>query len=221
MGMIRRMRDVVASNVNAMLDKAENPDKLLHQLIREIEDALIQIKAQCASTMAQIKTCGRMIASARDRAGEWARKARVAVEKGREDLAREALIEKRSLHARAESLERQQTDLDQAVERYQRDITELESRLRDVLERRRILIQRHCGAAVRKRAQMSIRRMDASDVLARLEGFERRTERLEVEADLVNFGGESSLETRIDRLVEDDELEKELEAIRRDVRTAG
>jgi len=221
MGIFTRLRDIINSNINAMLDKAENPEKLLKLMIQEMEDTLIEIKAQCAATIAQSKTLARAVVESRERANLWADKARLAVEKGREDLAREALLEKRRYQERAESLEVQQRECEALIGQYQNDITQLEAKMNSVREKQRMLIQRHVHARSKKRAEENIRRADGSDVMTRIEGFEKRIDRMEAEADLVNFGRKPTLEQEFERLVGDEELEKELEQLRATVKGEG
>jgi len=105
MGIFTRFRDIVNSNINGMLDRAEDPEKLIRLMIHEMEDTLIEIKAASAGVMANIRKIARQAEGARDRAGYWAEKAEQAVYKGREDLARQALIEKRKHSKQVEFLE--------------------------------------------------------------------------------------------------------------------
>ena len=221
MGIFTRMRDIINSNINAMLDKAENPEKLLKMMIQEMEDTLIEIKAQCAAAMAQSKSFARAVGEARDRAEQWGDKARLAVEKGRDDLAREALLEKRRFQERADSLEAQRVESDALIEQYQNDIAQLEAKMNTVREKQKILVQRHAHAQSKKRAQENIRRADGTDVMLRFESFERRVDQMEAAADLVNYGRKASLESEFDKLVGDEELEKELEQLRVEVKGTG
>ncbi|MBM3334351.1 phage shock protein PspA [Candidatus Sumerlaeota bacterium] len=218
MGIFTRLRDIISSNINAMLDKAEDPEKLLRLMIQEMEDTLIEIKANCASAMAQSKTFGRLADEARERAAQWGERARLAMQKGRDDLAREALLEKRRHGERADSFEIQKRETDALVEQYQNDITQLEAKMASVREKQKVLVQRHVHARAKRRAQEHIRRADTADVMARVDGFEKRIDRLEAEADLVNFGRPVPLEQEFDRLVGDEELEKELEKLRAEVK---
>ena len=90
MGIFTRFRDIISSNINAMLDKAEDPEKLISLMIREMEDTLVEIKASCAGVMANKKKLQRQMSEAQARSENWEQKAALAVTKGRDDLAREA-----------------------------------------------------------------------------------------------------------------------------------
>ena len=105
MGIFTRFRDIISSNINAMLDKAEDPEKLIKLMIREMEDTLIEIKASCAGVMANRKKVERQLNEIRSRERDWKEKAEIAVNKGRDDLAREALVEKRRFGDRLRALE--------------------------------------------------------------------------------------------------------------------
>jgi phage shock protein A len=208
------LSDIISSNINAMLDKAEDPEKLIRLMIQEMEDTLVEIKASCAGVMATKKKAQRELDEAHTRAQQWGEKAQLAVKKGREDLAREALLEKRRYRERVGALEKELSHCDALVEQYQADMTQLEDKLGGAREKQRILVQRHIHAQRKKRAQQGMRRLDNSDAILRFEQFENRIERLEAEADLVNFGRKPPLEEEFTRLEGDDEIEKELQALK-------
>lgn len=214
MGIFTRMRDIINSNINAMLDRAEDPEKLIRMMIQEMEDTLVEIKSSCAGAMAEAKKIGRELDAVRSRAAQWEDKAALAVDKGREDLARQALVEKRRANNRAQFLEEERAEAEALVGRYQDDIVQLEEKLAGVREKQRILIQRHKQAAHKKRAQSDLRRADSSEVLMRFAKFENRVERMEAEADLVNFGRQPSLDDEFERMEGDEEIEAELAALK-------
>src|SRR5215470_11489073 len=214
MGIFTRVSDIIHSNINAMLDKAEDPEKLIRLMIQEMEDTLVEIKASCAGVMATKKKDQRELEEALTRATQWGEKAQLAVNKGREDLGREALVEKRRYRERASALEKELVHCEALIEQYQVDMTQLEDKLSGAREKQRILVQRHIHAQRKKRAQQGIRRLDTTDALIRFEQFENRIERMEAEADLINFGRKPPLEDEFARLEGDDEIEKELETLR-------
>ena len=214
MGIFTRFRDIISSNINTMLDKAEDPEKLIKLMIHEMEDTLVELKASCAGVMANRKKVQRRLEEVQSRAEYWAKNAELAVNKGRDDLAREALLEKRRYTDSMAALENESTEHDDLIEQYQDDIRQLEDKLKNAREKERMLVQRHVHARKKKRAQEEIRRMDSSEAILKFEQLENRIERMEAEADLVNFGLEPTLKDEFDTLLVDDEIEKELQTLK-------
>jgi phage shock protein A len=214
MGIFTRFRDIVSSNINAMLDKAEDPEKLVKLIIREMEDTLIEIKASCAGVMAGSKKIQRQMDEVQSRIRYWEEKAPLAISKGRDDLAREALIEKRKYTDKAESLQRELTEHDTLIKEYQDDIRQLEEKLESARERQRFLVQRHIHASKKRQAQEDIRRANSNESFIKFDELENRIERMEAEADLVNFGANPSLQEELETLSMDEEIEKELRSLK-------
>jgi len=221
MGIFTRFRDIISSNINAMLDKAEDPEKLISLMIQEMEDTLIEIKASCAAAMATSKRTQRQMDEAQSRSRNWEEKAGLAVSKGRDDLAREALLEKRRYADRVYSFEKELQEMNALIQQYQDDIKQLEEKLRGAREKQRLLVQRHVHALKKRRAQEEIRRMDSTGAVIKFEEFENRIERMEAEADLVNFGRKPTLEAKFEELLVDDEIEKELQTLKSSLRKEG
>lgn len=214
MGAFTRFRDIINSNMNAMLDRAEDPEKMIRFMIQEMEDTLVEIKASCAGAIAHQKKVERQQEEARARTDMWNGKAELAVSKGREDLAREALLEKRRWQDKADSLEDEAKQSQDLTKQYRQDITQLEEKLNTVRDKQRILLQRHIHAEKKRRAQEEIRRVEDSEAWIRFEQFENRVERMEAEADLVNAHRQTSIEDEFSKLERDDEIEKELEELK-------
>ena len=214
MGIFTRVRDIISANINTMLEKAEDPEKLVKLMIREMEDTLVEIKASCAGAMATKKKIQRELEGIKDRAEEWAGKAQLAVDKAREDLAREALVEKRRFADRATALEQETIQCDALVEQYQNDITQLEDKLNGAREKQRVLVQRHVHAQGKVRAERGMRKFDSSDAVARFDSFEERIDRMEADSELVNYGRKPTLDEEFRRLEGDDDIEKELEQLK-------
>jgi phage shock protein A len=214
MGIFTRFRDIVSSNINAMLDKAEDPEKLIKLMIREMEDTLVELKASCAGVMAGSKKLERNIDEVKGRVEYWAEKAPLAVSKGRDDLAREALVQKRKFAERVADLEAELKEHEALIDEYQNDIRQLEDKLAGAREKQRMLVQRHIHATRKRKAQEDIRRVESSDAIYRFDDLENRIERMEAEADLVNYGKSGSLEAEFEQLGLDDEIEKELNELK-------
>ena len=214
MGIFTRFRDIISSNINAMLDKAEDPEKLIRLMIREMEDTLVEIKSACAGVMAGGKKIKRQLNDLETRTQYWEEKAELAVNKGRDDLAREALVEKRKFYRRMETLEGDLAEHDLLIEQYQDDIRQLEEKLKSARDKQRMLVQRHIHARKKMQAQEELRRIDSSETVMKFDELENRIERMEAEADLVYYGKKTSLEEELERLSVDEEIENELRALK-------
>jgi len=213
MGIFTRFRDIVGSNINAILDKAEDPEKLIKLMIREMEDTLVEIKASCAGVLANSKKVERQLKEVRSRSEYWEGKAVLAVNKGRDDLAREALVEKRRFAETADALDRELKEHHVLLEQYQKDIRQLEEKMGTAREKQRMLAQRQIRAVGKIRAQEEIRRMDSSEAVLKFEELENRIERMEAEADMINFG-KPDLEEELESLDFDEEIETELKILK-------
>jgi len=214
MGIFTRFRDIVGSNINSMLDRAEDPEKLIKLMIQEMEDTLIELKSACAGVMAESKKIERQSLALDQRQEYWEAKANLAVKKGRDDLAREALLEKRRHSERFQALAYELSEHEALLAQYKEDIRQLEDKLKNAREKERMLVQRHIHAVRKKRAQEEMRRIDSADAVFKFEELEHRIEHMEAEADLVNFGRKPTLEDELERLSLDDEIESELKAIK-------
>ncbi|GMU93775.1 MAG: hypothetical protein AMXMBFR4_28330 [Candidatus Hydrogenedentota bacterium] len=214
MGIFTRTRDIISANINALLDEAEDPEKLANLMVREMEDTLIELKASCAGAMAARRRVDRERGDAKALAADWSERAQRAVDKGRDDLAREALLERRRQQERVESIEKELAQLESVLNQYQEDIKQLEEKLGVAREKQRVLVHRHIHAVHKRRAQMEIRRMDESDVFARIHRVQQRLERLEADAGLEEPPRGMSLREEIDALDDHNEIENELRALK-------
>lgn len=217
MGIFTRVRDIVSSNLNAMLDKAEDPQKMIRLMIREIEDTLVETKASCAGVMAASKQVERELEQVRTSADKWEDRARLALEKGKEPLAREALVEKRRFLEKAEILKNEIAQNGDIIQKYREDISQLEAKLKSAQERQRVLVHRFNHAWDKRRAQEEILRATSSDTIMRFEQFEKKIDRMEAEAEIVN-SRQGDLEDAFNNLQSDDEIEDELKQLKENSR---
>lgn len=214
MGIFSRFRDIVSANINAMLDRAEDPHKLIRLMIHEMEDTLVELKAACAGVMAEQAKIGREIETLDDGCRDWAAKAELAVRKGREDLAREALMEKRRYSQSAESRREELAGHEALIDQYRAEILQLEEKLNGARDKQRSLAQRHTHAQHKKQARTELRRAESRETLYKFDELENRIERMEAEAELVHPKPSSPLEDELDKLVVDDDIESQLQAIK-------
>lgn len=214
MGVFTRFRDIVSANINSMLDHAEDPEKMIKLMIHEMEDTLIELKSSCAGVIAGRKKIERKLEEINAKTELWDERAALAVAKGRDNLAREALVEKRRFSRIAESLDSELSEYHNLIVKYQEDIVELENKLNSAKEKKRVLVQRHKSASGSKRAQEEIRRSTSSDTMARFDKFESRIEQMEAEAELVNVNRKPTIDEEFDNLATDAEIENELAKIK-------
>ena len=216
MGIFTRFRDIVTSNLNAILDKAEDPEKMVRLMIQEMEDTLVEVKSACAGVIADQKKIGRSLDDAQAKVSEWERKAELAVGKGRDDLARAALSEKRRHDRRFEFHTTELERTKETVANFQDDITQLEIKLNDAREKQRTIVQRRSAAMSRHKTQTKIRKVDTSEAFMKFEAYENNIERLEAEADLVDsFRPKDSLRAQFEGLEHDEDVEQELAALKK------
>jgi phage shock protein A len=220
MGVFTRLRDIVTSNINAMLDAAEDPEKLIRLMVQEMEDTLIEVKANCAGAIAGRKKAERAEAAARAAIAEWHDRAGLAIDRGREDLAREALREKQKYEQKADLFAEEVAACGELVDQYKQDIAAVEEKIQAARDKHRLLVQRHTRARNHKAAQTTLRKADSLEAIARFDRLENRIERMEAEADLVDPSSNASLVEKFEALRGDDAIDQELAALKAQ-RTGG
>ncbi len=214
MSIFSRFSDIISSNINSMLDRAEDPEKMIRLMIREMEDTLVEIKASCAGTMAQVTKSNREMAELKEKLDRWGERAELAVTRGKEDLAREALMEKRAVQQRIDVVQEDIIKLQEIITNYKSDIHELEAKLEQARNKHKVLIQRHTRAQKSHQVQSNIRKINTKTAMIKFDKFEQRIERMEADADLVNYGVKPSLDEDFSALERDDEIESQLKALK-------
>jgi phage shock protein A len=224
MGIFTRFRDIVSANLNAILDRAEDPEKMVRLMIQEMEDTLVEVKSSCAGLIADQKKLERTRAGVQQEADHWAAKAELAVSKARDDLARAALAEKRRYQDRFTHLEEELTHTRDAVSSLQAEIGQLEIKLAEARDKQRTIIQRRTAAMVCRESQQRIRRIDTSEAFVKFEAYERGIDRLEAEAQLVD-GLRPKVKDRLHEefatLEHEDDIERELKELKEKAKPAG
>ncbi|MEP1740745.1 MAG: phage shock protein PspA [Kangiellaceae bacterium] len=221
MSVFKRFSDVLNSNVNAMLDKAENPEKLVRMIISEMENTLLNVRTESAKTIADKKEMERQIKNYQNEVESWQKRAELALEKGREDLAKQALQEKHRIEQAIDAQHKEFAALETALERLDHDIAKLQSKLNEAIARRKTIVARHetVKATVHMRKQIDSSSIDTA--LNRFDRFEKRMDQLEAEVEAMDLGRNVSLSQQIDSLQQDEELDKELEALKAKMKKAS
>jgi len=213
MGVFSRMGDIINSNINAMLDKAEDPEKMIRLMIQEMEDTLVDLKSSCAAKMAARSEMERDCNELTERIERWGTRAILAVEKKRDDLAKEALLEKKQYQSQLEFAQNDLEGYNRLIEECRINIGQLETKLEDVTQRHKMLIQRGIHAAEKKKARNLVSNATGARAMMRFGELESRIEKIEADADLA--GNTKDLEKQFSKLESDGLIEKELEDLKK------
>jgi phage shock protein A len=210
MGIFSRFSDIVNANINAVLEKAEDPEKIIRLMIQEMEDTLVEIRSAAAKCIADRKELGRHIEHLEREQEEWARRAELAVRREREDLARAALAEKQDVGDQVVRMHAEFGNLDAQLEKFNADITQLQSKLNDAKIRQRSIVIRHKTASSQLSARKHIHSDRLDEMLFRFENAERRIDRMESESEAIGMGRGRNLADEIAGLEGNDRVEAEL-----------
>ena len=218
MGIFSRTRDIIAANFNDMLDKADDPQKMIRMIILEMEETLVEVRASAARTIADQKEMHRHTVKLDKLQADWSEKAQLAISKDREDLARAALVEKKKAVDMSEQLKQEIAVLDDALRAYEQDIQKLQNRLREARSRQTAIAARLESAEnrVKLRSLMTNERVD--DALSRFDQLERRVDYAEGRADALSIADKSdkpSLADEIAALEGADAIDDELEQMKK------
>lgn len=214
MGIFSRMGDIINSNLNSMIDKAENPEKIARLIIQEMEDTLVEVRTDAARNIAERKELSRKAESYSDRAAEWGSKAEIALNKDREDLARGALAAKQQAEQMADMVSKEIEILDEAVEKADGDLSKLQSKLDEAKAKHKSLMMRTNVAKGQIRMRTVISNNKVDDALSRYERMERKVDELEAHVEAFDLGAGESLESQFAALEADESIENELAALK-------
>ena len=214
MSIFSRLSDIINANINTLLEKAEDPEKIIRLMIQEMEDTLVEIRSAAAKCIADRKEHGRHIEYLEREQVEWARRAELAVRRDREDLARAALAEKQAISDRIEQLQDDMESLDGQLTKFTEDITKLQGKLTDVKKRQRSLVIRHKTASSQLAARKHIHDDRIDEMLFRFENAERKIDRVESEGEALEMGRRRSLADEIEGLEDDDRVEAALDELK-------
>ena len=213
MGIFSRMSDIINANVNTLLDKAEDPEKMVRLMIQEMEETLVEVRTQSARLIADKKEVARQQTRLQSEAAEWGRKAELALSKDREDLAREALREQIEAADQADLLEAELEQIAQSIDGLTGDVEALQQKLLDAKTRRKALILKNETAQSRKGVRRQLHDVNLDEAMSKFDVFERRIDELEGELEAYDIG-KRSLADEIEALEADEEIDAALAALR-------
>lgn len=214
MGIFTRFTDIVNSNINAILDKAEDPEKIVRLMIQEMEDTLVEVRSAAARAIADKKDIGRKLQALEQEAQDWQKKAELALDKNREDLAKAALAEKAHVVKAGEGLRHQSGVVAEGLEKLSGDIASLEEKLAYAKSRQQALVVRHRAASKRLEVRKRLHDYRIDDALIRFEQYERRMDDLEGHVESYDLGGKKDLAQEISDLESAEDVERELRTLK-------
>ena len=223
MGVFSRLSDIVNSNINSMLDRAEDPEKIVRLIIQEMEDTLVEVRTRAARAIADKKEVERKKGEFEARAAEWEAKAELAIAKGRDDLARGAVAAKRKAEEMAALFEKEFAAIDDTLAKANDDLSKLQAKLKEAKAKQRSLELRHHTASNSVKVNRHVYDDRIDEAMARYERYERRIDELEAEAETYVMGRPKSLEDEFKELETEDDVNAEFEKIKKRVaeRAAG
>lgn len=213
MGIFSRLSDVINSNIHAMLDKAEDPEKMVRLIIQEMEDTLVEVRSTSVRTLARKKEVQRAIHQLETEVADWQAKAELAMGKDREDLARGALAARQRVADHLIAHEREMAHLDEEVAKLDDDTAKLKAKLADARQRQKAIVlrQQSVSSRLKVKTQINDRKMD--EAMLRMEQYEGKIDRMEAEVEAYDLGTRN-ITDEFAKLEADDKVEAELAKLR-------
>jgi phage shock protein A len=213
MGIFSRFSDIVNSNINALLDKAEDPEKMVRLIIQEMEDTLVEVRSTSAKTIAEKKELQRVVSRLEEEVVDWQNKAELALAKNRDDLARSALIEKQKSADQAASVAADITNLDAHVSKLQDEVAQLQEKLADAKARQKSMLMRQKTVASRLEVKKSLDSNRLNDAMYKFERYEQKIDSLEAQVESYDLG-KKTLRDEFAELAAQDKIDSELAALK-------
>ncbi|GIU10513.1 MULTISPECIES: phage shock protein PspA [unclassified Shewanella] len=214
MGIFSRFADIINSNISALLDKAEDPEKMVRLIIQEMEDTLVEVRSTSAKVLAEKKEIIRRIAKVQEQVQDWESKAELALSKNREDLAKAALVEKQKANDLAQNLAAELVVVEEHILRLKDEVNLLQEKLADAKARQKTIIMRKQTASSRLEVKKQLDSSKIDNAMSKFEQYERRVESLESQVDSYDLGNKKSLNDEFAALEAEDSVSAELEALK-------
>ncbi len=213
MSIFSRLSDIINSNISALLDKAENPEKMIRMVIQEMEDTLVEVRSSTARVMAEKKTLTRRLEQLRAQAEDWEYKAELALGKDREDLARAALVEKATIQSRVELTEADLFKLEETLDKLDGEISQLQDKLNDARARQKTIVMRTRATSTRRDVRKQLSSQAIDNAMDKFEHYERKIDQMEgqIDSDSVEQKG---LQAEFDELAREENIDQELQELK-------
>lgn len=213
MSIFTRLSDIVNSNISALLDKAENPEKMIRMVIQEMEETLVEVRSGTAKVIADRKTLKRRVDTLRKQAQDWEQKAELAVSKGREDLAKAALVERSAINASIDITEKDLAKLDETLDKLSSEIELLQAKLNDARARQKTILLRTKATENRVNINVKLKSEAIDNALDKFEYFERKIDQMEGQLETGHVESRG-LQSEFDELERQEQIDAELAALK-------
>jgi len=210
MGMFSRFTDIINANLNNMLDKAEDPEKMVKLIIQEMEETLVEVRSTAAKNIAEKKTLMRQIATLTTSIKNWQEKAALAISKNRDDLAKSALSEKQKCVSQISELEHELAQLDVFLSAVQEDSQRLQDKLQEAKRKQEAFVLRQESAEVRLKVRERSVVYNIDEAMSKFERYQQKIDRVEAEIESYDFTANKDLDSQFRDLEADETIEKEL-----------
>lgn len=221
MSIFSRLSDVINSNIHAMLDKAEDPEKMVRLIIQEMEDTMVEVRSTAVRSLARRKEVARAIERLELDAEDWSRKAELAVTKNRDDLARAALSARERAVERMDAMRRELQNIDGEIAKLEDDIGKLQAQLNDARRRQKSILVRREAVSSRLKVKQQLADRKVFDATVKFEQYQNRIDQMEAEVEAHDLGGPPTLDDEFAALELDDRVEAELKRLRERIRNNG
>ncbi|MBK8158311.1 MAG: phage shock protein PspA [Rhodospirillaceae bacterium] len=218
MGIFSRLSDIVNANLNSLLDRAEDPEKMAKLMIQEMEDTLVEVRSDAVKNISEKKEIQRRLEQLAAAETDWAQKAEFAIGKGRDDLAKGALLAKRKLAESADALRGELKAVEEALARHDEDLARLQSKLLEAKAKQKALLIRLNAAQKRVQVRRTLADGRVDDALARYETLHKKIDELEGRAEVYDMGQAKTLEQEFASLEAETGLDAELDALKEKLR---
>ena len=216
MALIDRIEDLIKSEINAFLDKAEDPQKMTAQIESELQDALAECRSTAAQIIAEQKGLSRQNDDFVKGIERWQQQAELAVSKGRDDLAKSALIEKQKLVDAQEENQKQAAQLEDALQKLNEDAARLSNKITEVKAKQQQFFRAQNSAVARLKVRSTLNSEEVQNVCARFSQLEQKVERIEAQVESYDIG-KNDVYQEFKQMEQDEKLSEELAALKQKV----
>tara|TARA_R110000744_G_scaffold78713_3_gene155030 strand:- start:294 stop:956 length:663 start_codon:yes stop_codon:yes gene_type:complete len=217
MGMFSRFTDIINANINSMLDKAEEPEKMIKLIIQEMEETLVEVRSTAAKHIAEKKTVLRNIRDMKSRVANWQQKAELALNKGREDLAKAALVEKQICTQKLNEFNEELAQFDEYLTAVQSDSQRLQDKLTEAKRKQEAFAIRQQSAEVRLKVREKAAIYNIDESIRKFERYQQKIDRVEAEVEAYDMTSSKGLDSQFRELERDGNIEQELEQLKKKV----